>query len=175
MPNPVPRTRWEPPHARRGLSGDVEESNERIMDGTMEVGVRTTESPRDLFGFRLIAPLALGSMLNPVNSTMISTALIPIARDFHATVAQTSWLIWWPLYHECNRPTHDGTPCRLSRRAPRLPCGLIFDCSCGHRRHLCALTSRADMGTGSSGDWYIRSLPDRDEDSSEPSGNDYVG
>ena len=63
------------------------------MDGTMGVGVRTTESPRDLFGFRLIAPLALGAMLNPVNSTMISTALTPIARDFHATVAQTSWLI----------------------------------------------------------------------------------
>ena len=63
------------------------------MDRTIELGVRTTESPRDLFGFRLIAPLALGSMLNPVNSTMISTALIPIARNFHATVAQTSWLI----------------------------------------------------------------------------------
>src|SRR5258708_13359176 len=63
------------------------------MDGTIEVEVRTTESPRDLFGFRLIAPLALGSMLNPVNSTMISPALIPIARDFHATVAQPSWLI----------------------------------------------------------------------------------
>jgi MFS family permease len=59
----------------------------------MEVGVRTTESAKDLFGFRLIVPLAFGSMLNPVNSTMISTALIPIARDFHATVAETSWLI----------------------------------------------------------------------------------
>ena len=63
------------------------------MDGTTDVGVRTTESHRDLFGFRLIAPLALGSMLNPVNSTMISTALIPIATHFHATLAQTSWLI----------------------------------------------------------------------------------
>jgi MFS family permease len=64
-----------------------------IMDETMEVGVRTTESTRDPFGVRLIAPLALGSMLNPINSTMIATALVPIARDFHATVAATSWLI----------------------------------------------------------------------------------
>ena len=45
------------------------------------------------FGFRLIAPLALGSTLNPVNSTMISTALVPIAADFHASVAETGWLI----------------------------------------------------------------------------------
>ena len=45
------------------------------------------------FGFRFVAPLALGSTLNPVNSTMISTALVPIAVDFHASVAQTGWLI----------------------------------------------------------------------------------
>ena len=45
------------------------------------------------FGFRFVAPLALGSMLNPINSTMISTALVPIAGDFHASVAQTGWLV----------------------------------------------------------------------------------
>ncbi|QHE93222.1 MFS transporter [Pandoraea fibrosis] len=45
------------------------------------------------FGYRLIAPIALGSMLNPINSTMIATALVPIARDFQANVAQTGWLI----------------------------------------------------------------------------------
>src|SRR6202000_2555809 len=38
-------------------------------------------------------PLALGSMLNPINSTMISTALAPIGKGFGATVAQTVWLI----------------------------------------------------------------------------------
>jgi MFS family permease len=51
---------------------------------------QSAESP---FGFRFVAPLALGSMLNPINSTMISTALVPIAREFHATVADTSLLI----------------------------------------------------------------------------------
>src|SRR5258708_20919371 len=32
-------------------------------------------------------------MVNSVNSRMIASAVIPIARNFHATVAQTSWLI----------------------------------------------------------------------------------
>ena len=45
------------------------------------------------FGFRFVTPLALGSTLNPINSTMISTALVAIARDYHASVAQTGWLI----------------------------------------------------------------------------------
>src|ERR1700723_4595394 len=45
------------------------------------------------FGPTFVLPLALGSMLNPINSTMISTALAPIAKDFEATVAQTGWLI----------------------------------------------------------------------------------
>jgi MFS family permease len=45
------------------------------------------------FGFRFVTPLALGSTLNPVNSTMISTALVPIATDYHASVADTGWLV----------------------------------------------------------------------------------
>ncbi|UPG90701.1 MFS transporter [Luteibacter aegosomaticola] len=45
------------------------------------------------FGFRFLLPIALGSCLNPINSTMIATALVPIATEFHAGVAQTGWLI----------------------------------------------------------------------------------
>src|ERR1700735_1871953 len=45
------------------------------------------------FGFRFVAPLALGSALNPINSTMIATALVPIATNFHASVADAGWLI----------------------------------------------------------------------------------
>jgi MFS family permease len=45
------------------------------------------------FGFRFVTPLALGSTLNPINSTMISTALAPIAVAFSSTVAQAGWLI----------------------------------------------------------------------------------
>ncbi|MFK0166912.1 MFS transporter [Rhizobium sp. NPDC090279] len=51
------------------------------------------EKGQSHFGFRFVAPLALGSTLNPVNSTMISTALVPIAADFNASVAETGWLI----------------------------------------------------------------------------------
>ncbi len=45
------------------------------------------------FGYRLMLPLSFGSILNPVNSTLISTALVPIGLDLHARVAQTGWLI----------------------------------------------------------------------------------
>src|SRR5471030_2700330 len=52
-------------------------------------------SPRSAapFGLRFVLPLAFGSILNPINSTMIATALVPIAADFHASVAQAGWLI----------------------------------------------------------------------------------
>ncbi|MGE3148246.1 MAG: MFS transporter, partial [Pseudorhodoplanes sp.] len=45
------------------------------------------------FGFRFVFPVALGSTLNPINSTMIATALVPIAADFKASVAEAGWLI----------------------------------------------------------------------------------
>jgi MFS family permease len=48
---------------------------------------------RNPFGFRLVAPLGLGVSLNPINSTMISTALVPIALHFDATAAEAGWVI----------------------------------------------------------------------------------
>ncbi|MFI0227159.1 MFS transporter [Streptomyces lydicus] len=45
------------------------------------------------FGARLMTPLLLGSLLNPVNSTMIATSLVAIGRDFHVGAADTAWLI----------------------------------------------------------------------------------
>ena len=48
---------------------------------------------RSPFGFTFIAPLALGATLNPINSTMLSTALVPIAESLHVELAQTGWLI----------------------------------------------------------------------------------
>ena len=47
----------------------------------------------DGFGVALVAPLALGSLLNPINSSMIATALGPIGRAFDASVSETVWLI----------------------------------------------------------------------------------
>lgn len=45
------------------------------------------------FGFRFISPLLLGTLLNPVNSAMIATALVPIGRDLRAGPASTAWLV----------------------------------------------------------------------------------
>ncbi|MBB2943028.1 MFS family permease [Actinoplanes lutulentus] len=42
---------------------------------------------------RLIAPLVLGAALNPVNSSMIAVALVPIGIAFDALPAETSWLV----------------------------------------------------------------------------------
>lgn len=63
-------------------------SEELTKSPASRPGVQQTQ-----FDYRLIAPLALGSTLNPINSTMIATALVPIAKDFQASVAETGWLI----------------------------------------------------------------------------------
>ncbi|MFE5125953.1 MFS transporter [Streptomyces sp. NPDC056669] len=47
----------------------------------------------DPFGPRLMAPLLIGSVLNPVNSTMIATGLVAIGHDFGVGAAQTAWLV----------------------------------------------------------------------------------
>ena len=45
------------------------------------------------FDRKLIAPMILGSILNPINSSIIAVSLIPIGRAFGAPPAQTAWLI----------------------------------------------------------------------------------
>ncbi|GAA1953237.1 MFS transporter [Catenulispora subtropica] len=45
------------------------------------------------FDRRLIVPMILGSILNPVNSSMLAVALIPIGRAFGAAPSQTAWLV----------------------------------------------------------------------------------
>ncbi|MCI3241791.1 MFS transporter [Streptomyces spinosisporus] len=42
---------------------------------------------------RLIPPMMLGSVLNPINSTVIAVALVPIGAAFGAPPAQTAWLV----------------------------------------------------------------------------------
>jgi MFS family permease len=62
-----------------------------VADSATVVG--TARGEEGGFGFRLIVPLVIGSLLNPINSTMISTALVPIGQDFHAGAMDTAWLI----------------------------------------------------------------------------------
>ncbi|MFH8443111.1 MFS transporter [Streptomyces sp. NPDC018026] len=41
----------------------------------------------------LLPPMLLGSVLNPVNSTIIAVALVPIGRALGAPASQTAWLV----------------------------------------------------------------------------------
>lgn len=45
------------------------------------------------FDRRLVTPMVLGSVLNPVNSSIIAVSLVPIGRAFDATPAETAWLV----------------------------------------------------------------------------------
>jgi MFS family permease len=45
------------------------------------------------FGWRFLSPLLLGSTLNPINSSMIATALVGIGVDLHAGPSATASLI----------------------------------------------------------------------------------
>ncbi|WP_433802760.1 MFS transporter [Actinomycetospora sp. CA-084318] len=52
-----------------------------------------TAARADAFDRRLLAPMVLGSILNPVNSTLIAVALVPIGAALGAPAAQTAWLV----------------------------------------------------------------------------------
>jgi MFS family permease len=45
------------------------------------------------FDRRLLPPMMLGSVLNPINSTIMSVALVPIGRALGAPASQTAWLV----------------------------------------------------------------------------------
>jgi MFS family permease len=45
------------------------------------------------FDRRLLPPMMLGSVLNPINSTVIAVALVPIGTAFGAPPSQTAWLV----------------------------------------------------------------------------------
>jgi len=45
------------------------------------------------FNRGLLPPLVLGAVLNPINSTMVAVALVPIGIAFGASPADTAWLV----------------------------------------------------------------------------------
>jgi MFS family permease len=53
----------------------------------------TAGGSNDGFDRRLISPMMLGSVLNPINSTIIAVALIPIGAALGAPPSQTAWLV----------------------------------------------------------------------------------
>ncbi|PWR71707.1 MFS transporter [Methanospirillum lacunae] len=58
-----------------------------------------TES-KDAFDWHFVTPLYIGSALNPVNTTFIATALVPIAAAINVPVGQTAVLVA-ALYMAC--------------------------------------------------------------------------
>ena len=50
-------------------------------------------APLNRFDRKLLAPMMLGSILNPVNSSILSVSLVPIGAAFGAPPAQTAWLV----------------------------------------------------------------------------------
>lgn len=45
------------------------------------------------FDPRLMAPLVVGAILNPLNSSIIAVSLVPIGQAFGAPTSQTAWLV----------------------------------------------------------------------------------
>jgi MFS family permease len=48
---------------------------------------------RNAFSWRFVTPMLLGSALNPVNSSVLATALVPIAAAMHLPVGRTAVLV----------------------------------------------------------------------------------
>ncbi|MFG1816680.1 MFS transporter [Kribbella sp. NPDC049174] len=59
---------------------------------TQEIEV-SRQAPPGRFDRRLIAPMVVGSILNPINSSMLAVALIPIGAAFGVPPSETAWLI----------------------------------------------------------------------------------
>jgi len=52
-----------------------------------------TTSTKGVYGARFLAPLFLGPLLNPINTTMISVALVPISHDLGVPSSTVVWLV----------------------------------------------------------------------------------
>ena len=62
------------------------------MTATVET-VQNSAPTTPAFNRRLTVPLLLGATLNPINSSMIAIALVPIGAAFGASPASTAWLV----------------------------------------------------------------------------------
>ncbi|MCM2393730.1 MFS transporter [Streptomyces albipurpureus] len=63
------------------------------MTGSAHAPHPAPAGPEQSFDRRLITPLILGSVLNPINSSIIAVSLVPIGEAFHAQPSQTAWLV----------------------------------------------------------------------------------
>ena len=61
--------------------------------GTAEHQQRATPPPERPFGPRFVTPMFVGAALNPINSSVIATALVAIAAAMHVSAGHTSILL----------------------------------------------------------------------------------
>lgn len=52
-----------------------------------------TADARTGFDRRLLPVMVLGAILNPINSSIVAVALVPIGRALDAPASQTAWLV----------------------------------------------------------------------------------
>jgi MFS family permease len=63
-------------------------------DGGKDSGARRGTAGRaDAFAWRFVSPLYMGAALNPINSSLIATALVPIAHSLDVPVGRTAVLV----------------------------------------------------------------------------------
>jgi MFS family permease len=60
---------------------------------TASTRVDAGSSAARTFDRKLLAPMLLGTILNPINSSIIAVALVPIAAALGAPASQTAWLV----------------------------------------------------------------------------------
>ncbi|RKE17035.1 MFS transporter [Streptomyces sp. TLI_171] len=64
-----------------------------MTDRTTAAAVPGAQTAAPALDRRLVPPMVLGSVLNPINSTVIAVALVPIGAALGASPAQTAWLV----------------------------------------------------------------------------------
>src|SRR5919199_338435 len=79
------------------------------------MALRTPVVPR-----RVVGTILLGTLLNPLNSSMIAVALVRLRDDFEVSLATASWLVSaFYLAAAVGQPTMGRIADLLGRRRPR--------------------------------------------------------
>ena len=90
--------------------------------------------PRDALGWRTVATVLTGTLLNPLNSSMISVALLSAASDLHVDLATATWLIssFYLVGATVSARPAGGRP-RRPRRVFRAGCSPSWSPACWRR------------------------------------------
>jgi predicted MFS family arabinose efflux permease/nucleotide-binding universal stress UspA family protein len=67
--------------------------NQHRSDPPTQAAPQAADGGSNPFRWQFVAPLLMGSALNPVNSSLIATALVPIAHAVNVSVGQTAILV----------------------------------------------------------------------------------